>query len=144
VVRAGLVTLAVLALAAQPAFAQGKTKTAPSTAVIAALEMCETFARGEEKALDDAVEAGWDAYDQESESPFVKSYAASYEIAGFGWADLFALVETYPGTLFGYCRIDIADPRGDGKAAIEAIAGLDRYEGEVLDEDGRTLCQPCR
>ncbi len=136
---AGLLVLAALALVAQPAMAQGKTKTssAPSIA-LGALEMCETFASGDVLALESATEAGWDAYDQEAESPFLRSYAASQDFGGFGYADLFSLVESYPDRTLGYCRIDVSEPHGNGPAAIAAIAGLDRYEGEVRSTDEGT------
>lgn len=134
--RAGLAILAVLALAVQPALAQSKTKTSPIAAALSALETCEAFASGDEAALETAVAAGWDAYAEEGESPFVKSYSASLELAGMGWGELFSLVESYPGRTFGYCRIDVAESKGNGAAVIEAIAGLDRYDGEVLNQDG--------
>lgn len=134
--RAGLAILAVLALAVQPAFAQGKTKTSPVASALSALETCEAFATGDEAALEAAGAAGWDAYAEEGESPFIKSYSASLELAGLGWGELFSLVEAYPGRTFGYCRIDVAEPKGNGAAVIEAIAGLDRYDGEVLNQDG--------
>ena len=38
----------------------------------------------------------------------------------------------------GYCRLDVAEPRGKGAAAIEALAGLDRYRGDVTSESGGT------
>ena len=134
--RAGLVILAVLALGAQPALAQTKTKAAPTGEAIAALEMCEAFALGGDTLVDDAIADGWDAYEQDPESPFVRSYAASKELPGIGWGDLFALVETYPGRVFGYCRIDFMEPKGDGKAMIDALAGLERFEGDVVEQDG--------
>ncbi len=133
--RAGLAILAILALAAQPAFAQGKSKASPASAALAALEMCETFARGGELVVDEAIDAGWDAYVQDAESPFVKTYGASRDLEGLGWADLFSLFETYPSRTFGYCRIDVYEPRGNGAAVIDAIAGLERYEGDVLNQD---------
>ncbi|ODT66336.1 MAG: hypothetical protein ABS75_28165 [Pelagibacterium sp. SCN 63-23] len=134
--RAGLTLLAVLALAAQPALAQSKTKPSTTGSAVAALEMCEAFAAGHETIMDEALDAGWDAYEQEPESPFVKGYDAGRDLPGLGWADLFALVETYPGKGFGYCRIDVATPRGSASAVIDAIVGLDRYEGDVVEQDG--------
>ncbi len=134
--RASLALLAVMALAVQPAFAQVKSKASPVASALTALEMCEAFARGGDTLVTDAIADGWDAYDQSAESPFVKSYAASREMAGLGWGDLFSLVETYPGKVFGYCRIDFIEIEGDGKPVIDAIAALDRYDGEVLDQDG--------
>ncbi|SMQ72631.1 hypothetical protein SAMN06295905_2119 [Devosia lucknowensis] len=132
--RAGLALILGLVLAVTPAFAQGKTKTAPADEAVAALEVCEAFASRDSGALDKAIEAGWDAYDEVSESPFVVQYGAAREMPGIGWADLYVLQEGYPGTEFGYCRIDVTEPKGKGAAAIEAIAGLDRYEGDVTTE----------
>ena len=134
--RMGLAILAVMALAAQPAFAQVKSKASPVDSALTALELCEAFARGGDTLVTDAIAAGWDAYDQDAESPFVKSYVASRELAGLGWGDLFSLVETYPSSVFGYCRIDFIEIEGDGKPVIDAIAALDRYEGEVVDQEG--------
>ncbi|ODT82772.1 MAG: hypothetical protein ABS76_06875 [Pelagibacterium sp. SCN 64-44] len=131
--KRALAILALLALAAQPALAQ-KTKTAPADAAVAALEVCETFARGDVLAVEEAVAAGWDAYDQESESPFVRSYAGGRELPGIGWADLFVLVETYPDRVLGYCRIDVADTNAKGDRVVEALTGLDRYAGETFKD----------
>ena len=134
--RASLAFCLALALVAQPALAQGKTKSSPAEEAVAALEMCEAFAKGDVLALDEAVAAGWDAYEDESESPFIRSYSAGREVQGIGWGDMFALVESYPDRTLGYCRIDIAEPRGQGDSAIEALAALDGYEGEVTSENG--------
>ncbi len=134
--RAVLALLAVLALAAQPALAQSKTKSSPVVAAVEALDMCEAFALGGEAIVDDAAAAGWDAGEQGSESPFIRHYVAAREFAGLGWGDLFALVETYPGKQFGYCRIDFVEASGSGRAAVEAIAGLHRYDGEVREDNG--------
>ncbi len=128
---AGLLVLGALALAASPAFAQKTKSSAAIPAVLAALETCETFATGDVLALEAATEAGWDAYEETAESPFIKSYSASKDFPGVGYADMFSLVETYPDRTLGYCRIDLNEPIGNGAAAIAAIADLDRYEGEV-------------
>ncbi|KKB07341.1 hypothetical protein [Devosia chinhatensis] len=134
--RKGLAIVVILALAAHPALAQGKTKVAPNAGALSALQTCQTFANGDETAVDAAISAGWDAYEQDAESPFVHSYGAEREVDGLGWGDLFALVETYPDRIFGYCRIDFVEARGNGKAVIDAIAGLDGFEGEVKAMDG--------
>jgi hypothetical protein len=132
---AGLIVLTALALAASPAVAQ-KTKTSAAIpAALAALETCEIFAKGDVLALEAAAEAGWDAYEETAESPFIRSYSASRDYAGFGYADMFSLVETYPTQTLGYCRIDLNEPIGNGAAVIAAIAELDRYEGEVTTND---------
>ncbi|UYO01173.1 MAG: hypothetical protein KIT02_08230 [Devosia sp.] len=133
-----LALIAILALAAQPALAQGKTKTAPADEAIGVLETCEAFATGDVLALDDAVAAGWDAYDNEGESPYVRSYDATIDLHGLGWVEMFALVETYPDRVLGYCRIDAAETRGNAQGVIEAIAALDRYDGEVQEADTGT------
>lgn len=134
--RSGLALLLGLVLAVSPAHAQSKTKASAADAAVAALDLCETFAKGDVLALEAAIQAGWDAYDEESESPFIAQYAGSREIPGLGWGDLFVLVETYPESTLGYCRLDVAEPTGNRKAVVEALAGLDRYQGDVKTEDG--------
>src|SRR5690606_40765822 len=109
--RAWLAATAALALCASPALAQ-KTKSPAAPQSVAALEVCERFASGDVLAVDDANAKGWDAYATDSESPYVRSYSASRELPGIGSANLFALVEDYPGTSFGYCRIDVIEPTG--------------------------------
>ena len=132
--RLGLAIIAGLVLAATPALAQTKTKSTAPNEAVAVLEVCETFARGGDGALDAATAAGWEAYDEEGESPFISQYSASRDIPVMGWGDIFVLVESYPDATFGYCRLDLMEPQGNGKAVIEAIAGLDRYEGETVTE----------
>mgnify|MGYP000589325512 CR=1 FL=1 len=136
--RASLAFCLALALVVQPALAQGKTKTSVADEAVAALEMCEAFAQGDVLAVDEAIGAGWDAYEDDSESPFIRSYSAGREIPGIGWGDMFALVESYPDRTLGYCRIDVADPKGQGDDAIQALAALDGYAGEVTAESGGT------
>ncbi|MFD2647007.1 hypothetical protein ACFSX5_04255 [Devosia albogilva] len=122
-------TAAALALCASPALAQ-KTKSPAAPQSVAALEVCEQFARGDVLAVDNANAKGWDAYATDTESPYVRSYSASRDLPGIGLANLFALVEDYPETTFGYCRLDVMEPTGrNGAQQIEAIQGLDRYEG---------------
>ena len=129
--RAALALIAACALCATPAVAQGKTKDGIAPQSVQALDVCEGFAKGDVMAVDTAIAQGWDAYSQDSESPYVQSFAASKELPGIGPADLFALVEDYPDTTFGYCRIDVPSPNGsNGQAAIQAIQNLDGYEGE--------------
>jgi hypothetical protein len=132
--RAVLALILGLALAVSPALGQGKTKTSAAEEAVAALGVCETFARGEDDAFEAAIEAGWDAYDEDSESPFIAQVAASREIPGLGWGDIFVLVEDYPASTLGYCRLDVAQPKGNGKTVIETLAGLDRYQGDVTSE----------
>ncbi len=133
--RAGLALLLLPVLAASPAWAQGKTKAPVAPDAVGALEVCERFAAGDVLAVDDAISKGWDAYAEAGESPFVQNFTASAEIKGIGYADLFSLVEDYPGQTLGYCRIDVASPTGNGTAVIDAIAELGRYEGDVKTTD---------
>jgi len=136
--RMALAISAALLVCATPAVAQGKTKSAPAGAAeaVKALEVCETFARGDVLATQSATEQGWDAYEQASESPFVKSYAGGKDLAGIGPANLFSLVETYPQGIFGYCRVDVSGPTGSkGAAVVRAIATLPRYGGDVRATD---------
>ncbi len=135
-IRTSLTALALLAAA--PALAQGKIKPAASDGHLAALETCERFAHDEAGALDAAIAEGWDAYEVDSESPFVVEYGASRDLEGIGHADIFVLIETYPELTFGYCRLDLSHPEGAGQAAIEEIAELERYAGETLTDAGGT------
>ena len=128
--RAGLFFIAVLALGATPVVAQGKTKGPATPQSVQVLEVCEKFATGDVLAVQDAMAKGWDAYAQDSETPYVQSFAGSKELPGLGTANLFALIETYPNSTIGYCRVDVAEPTGDGNAAIQAIQNLDRYDGQ--------------
>lgn len=130
--RAGLALIAALALWATPAVAQGKTKPGAVSQSVAALEMCEGFALGEATAYDAAVEKGWEAYEDDSESPYVRSYSGGKELPGIGYASMFALVEDYPQNTFGYCRIDVTEVTGDADRAVQDIQALDRYEGQSI------------
>jgi hypothetical protein len=133
-VRAGLAVIAALAICVTPAVAQGKTKgTAVSAGGVAVevVEICEKFARGDVLALDDAIAKGWDAFVGTGESPYVRTYDATKELAGIGTGDIFVLFEDYPTHTLGYCRMDVLEPQGnDGSVAIQAIQNLDRYEGQ--------------
>ena len=128
--RAGLAVIAMLAVGVTPAVAQGKTKGPVTPQSVQVLEMCEQFAIGDVLAVDGAIAKGWDAYVQDSESPYVQSFAGSKELPGIGSANMFALIESYPNLTLGYCRVDVAEPAGDGYSAIQAIQELDRYEGQ--------------
>ena len=110
--RAGLAAIAVLALCAAPAVAQGKTKPGAVPQSVAALEMCETFAAGDVLAVDDAIAKGWDAYEATGESPYVQTFNAHKELPGIGAADIFVLFEDYPQSTLGYCRMDVLEPQG--------------------------------
>jgi hypothetical protein len=130
--RAGLALIAAVSLCATPVVAQGKTKPGAVPQSVAALEMCETFARGDVLAVEAAIEKGWDAYDDGGESPYVKSYSGSKELAGIGYATMFALVEDYPNSTFGYCRVDVTEVTGNADNEVQIIQGLARYEGQVI------------
>ena len=128
--RAVLAVIAMLALSVAPVVAQGKTKGPVTPQSVQVLEMCEKFAIGDVLAVDNAIAMGWDAYMQDSESPYVQSFAGSKELPGIGTANMFALLESYPNSTLGYCRVDVSEPAGDGNSAIQAIQNLDRYEGQ--------------
>jgi hypothetical protein len=137
--RAGLTLIAVFALCATPVVAQGKTKAPGVAQGVQALEMCETFAAGDVLAVEAAIEKGWDAYEDASESPYVKSYSGSKELPGIGYANMFALVESYPNSTFGYCRVDVMDVTGDTSGEIQAIQNLERYEGQSIQNGDGTF-----
>ena len=133
--RAALAVIALATLVVTPVLAQGKTKgTQPPVAAaepqgVQVLEACEKFATGDVLAVDEAIAQGWDAYKQDSESPYVQSFAGSKDLPGIGTANLFALIEDYPDKTLGYCRVDVSQPTGDVNVEIQAIQHLDRYEG---------------
>lgn len=136
--RKGLALLVALVMAAQPAMAQGKTKVSVADEAIAALELCEAFARGDVLATDEALAAGWDASEQDGESVFIRSYEASRDMPGLGLGDVFVLVEDYPDRTLGYCRLDAVYADVKARTAVEAIAGLDRYAGETRTDAAGT------
>ena len=135
--RAGLALIAALALCVTPAVAQGKVKSKGGADIgalaVEIVEVCEEFSRGDVLAVDDAIAKGWDAYETEGESPFVKTFNAHKERPGIGAADIFVLFEDYPQSTLGYCRMDVLEPQGaNGQVAIQAIQHLDGYEGEAI------------
>ena len=132
--RAALSIFAAMALCATPVAAQSKTKTKtlPSVEVLA---MCESFASGDVLAVQAAQSDGWDAFEDAGESPFVKSYSADKSVPGIGEASLFALIESYPDSSFGYCRVDVEQPEG-GNELVQAIVDLPRYQGNARELDG--------
>ena len=130
--RAGLALIAAVSLCTAPVVAQGKTKPGAVPQSVAALEMCETFAKGDVLAVEAAIEKGWDAFEDGGESPYVKSYSGSKELPGIGYATMFALVEDYPNSTFGYCRVDVTEVTGNADNEVQAIQSLDRYEGQVI------------
>ena len=135
--RAGLVLITALALCATPAVAQGKAKTPAVPGSVQVLEICESFATNAPDAVEAAIAKGWDAFDQGGESPFIKSYAGSKDIAGLGYANIFVLIESYPDRTFGYCRADVMEPAGNGESLVKAIQQLGTYQGDfVKNEEG--------
>ena len=137
--RAGLALIAALALCVTPAVAQGKVKSKGGADIgalaVEIVEVCEEFSRGDVLAVDDAIAKGWDAYEATGESPYVQTFNAHKELPGIGAADIFVLFEDYPQSTLGYCRLDVAQPKGNGKEVIDMLAGLDRYQGDVTSED---------
>ena len=133
--RAGLVLITALVLCATPAVAQAKAKAPAVPGSVQVLEICESFATNAPDAVEAAIAKGWDAFDQGGESPFIKSYAGSKDIAGLGYANIFVLIESYPDRTFGYCRADVMEPTGDGQALVQAIQNLGRYKGEAIQNE---------
>ena len=137
--RAGLALIAAFALCATPAVAQGKTKAGAVPQGVQALEMCEAFSSGDVLAVEAAVAKGWDAYPESAESPFVKSYSGSKALPGIGQASMFALVEDYPESTVGYCRVDVSEVTGDASTEVQAIQNLGRYEGQAIQNGDGTF-----
>lgn len=137
--RAAFALIAVLALCVTPVVAQGKTKAPATLQGVGILEMCEHFAAGDVLALESAIGKGWDAYEDAAESPFVASYSGSKDVPGLGYATMFALVESYPSSTFGYCRVDLTEVTSPAGIEVEAIAALDRYAGETVNNDEGTF-----
>lgn len=102
--------------AAVPAIAKGEAVS------VQVFKTCLDYARGDILAGESAMQQGWEAYDDGGESPFVRAYSGSKTFPDIGYAALFSLVESYPGTTFGYCRIDIQAPSGE--ARVKALNDL--------------------
>lgn len=132
--RLAFTIMAALALCAAPVAAQGKTKT-KAPASVAVLAVCESFASGDVLAVQAAREAGWDASQDDSESPFIQAFSGLKMLPGIGEASLFALNEDYPDASFGYCRIDVAGAQG-GNELVQALVDLPRYDGQTRQRDG--------
>lgn len=120
--------LLALLVCATPAMAQSKSKVLQSVQV---LEICETFAKGDVLARENAEEHGWTVYDESSESPYVRFYSGSKDLPGIGSAEMTVLLEDYPGKLFGYCRVEVTEPQGNAGDEIAAIKALERYDGKT-------------
>ena len=160
--RAGVLIVA-LALALTPAAAQAKAKDAPipeAPAVettpeaedavpadvpdaisgkpisVQVFNTCSNYAKGDVLAGETAKGLGWDAFEDQGESPFVKTYTGSKSFPDMGDATLFSLVESYPDTTFGYCRVDIQSPVGE--ADVNALRDLPELAGGqvIMNGDG--------
>jgi hypothetical protein len=155
--------IVVLALAVAPAAAQAKTKgmdvpeapavesgapatedAAPEDAPVVTsgepvsvqvFKTCLNYARGDVLAGETAKQQGWEAYDDGGESPYVKAYSGTRSFPDVGDAALFSLVESYPDTTFGYCRIDIASPTGE--ADVNALRDLPELAGGQMITNGQ-------
>lgn len=128
-----LALIAVLALAATPALAEGKTKGA--SAALAVLEMCTQFATGDlATAVDDATARGWMVNEEASESPFSTSYAGFKSFNGVGDGNLWVQLERYPGAVTMVCRVDMDMAGPDADAQVAALKGLDWLDGELTQD----------
>jgi hypothetical protein len=129
-----LLAAMALCVLGQPALAQ-KTKTAePDEAVTAVglLETCTALALGTPGAEAETIAAGWERYDNESESIFVESFEADLPRANDTFTML-VLDESYPSGRLGYCRIDNYETAGPfGLEAIDALPGI---EGELTEDN---------
>jgi hypothetical protein len=132
--RAGLALIAVLALCATPAVAQGKTKGAPAS--LAVLDICEQFATGELKAAADyATVLGWMVNEEPGESPYSITYAGFKGFAEVGDGNLWVQVESYPGAFTVVCRVDMDMAGPDADAQVEALDQLDWLDGGLTRDD---------
>jgi hypothetical protein len=159
-VRAAVLIVA-LVLALTPAAAQAKAKdapvpeapqveTAPATedAVpadapdvtigqpisVQVFNTCINYAKGDVLAGETAKGLGWEAFEDQGESPFVRTYTGNKSFADMGDAALFSLVESYPDTTFGYCRVDIQSPVGE--ADVNALRDLPELAGGQMITNG--------
>ena len=145
-----------LALALTPAAAQAKAKEAPTVETAPAIEdavpadvpevasgepvavqvfrTCLNYAKGDVLAGETAKGLGWDAFDDQGESPFVRTYSGNKSFADMGDATLFSLVESYPDTTFGYCRVDMQGPIGE--ADVNALRDLPELAGGQVITNG--------
>ena len=129
-----LALIAILALGASPALAEGKTKGAPVS--LAVLEMCNQFASGElASAVEYATAMGWMVNEEASESPFSTSYAGFKSFNGVGDGNLWVQVEAYPGAVTIVCRVDMDMAGPDADAQVEALNTLDWLDGDLTRDD---------
>ena len=153
--------IVALALALMPATAQAKVKDAPAPEApqvetapatedavpadapdvtigepisVQVFNTCINYAKGDVLAGETAKGLGWDAFEDQGESPFVKTYSANKSFADMGDATLFSLVESYPDTTFGYCRVDIQSPVGE--ADVNALRDLPELAGGQMITNG--------
>lgn len=135
--RAGLALIALLALGATPAVAQGKTKGPQQPGAIAALEVCELFAGGAADAAEQAEAMNWEVIPGDAETPWVEMTNLYRDIKGLGYVEGFVLMEDYPGLDFGYCRIDVYETEGEADVAL--IDDLPRWQGAVKHQGAGTF-----
>lgn len=104
---------------------------------------CLNYAKGDAQAVEAAKALGWDAFEDQGESPFVKSYSGNKSFAGVGDAALFSLVESYPNATFGYCRVDMQPSVSEdgnqsplGEANVNALRDLPELAGGQVITNG--------
>ena len=101
---------------------------------VQAFKTCLNYARGDATAAVTAEQVGWETFEDPGESPFVKSYSGNKTFADVGDAALFSLVESYPDTTFGYCRVDMQGPIGE--ADVNALRDLPELAGGQVITNG--------
>nr|WP_314258080.1 hypothetical protein [uncultured Devosia sp.] len=134
--RAGLAVIAALALCVTPAVAQGKSKAPQQAGALAALEVCELFASGNPEAKEMAEERDWEVSSAEPESPWVSTTDIYRSIPGLGYAEGYVLMENYPDSDFGYCRVDVYEAEGEADVAL--IEDLPEWQGEIRNKGAGT------
>jgi hypothetical protein len=117
---------------AQPAETPDVTSGEPVS--VQAFQLCLNYAKGDVLAGETAKQLGWEAFEDQGESPFVKTYSGNKTFTDVGDAALFSLVESYPDTTFGYCRVDIQAPTGE--ADVNALRDLPELAGGQVITNG--------
>lgn len=117
--------------------------TSGEAVAVQVFRTCLNYAKGDVLAGETAKGMGWDAFEDQGESPFVKTYSGNESFADMGEATLFSLVESYPDTTFGYCRVDIQPLVGEdgnqtplGDANINALRDLPELAGGQVITNG--------
>ena len=95
---------------------------------------CLNYARGDAQPEETAKGLGWEAFEDQGESPFVRTYSGNKSFTDVGDAALFSLVESYPDATFGYCRVDIQSPVGE--ADVNALRDLPELAGGQVITNG--------